>query len=134
TVAGSARLGVHEFRLVSSLGISSVGQLVVVDDPVVEESGDNNTLANANPVPIPAVVCGRIEAAEDVDSFKFHGRAGDVLTFEVLCARLEDKIHDLQKHADPLITLYDADGHELAGADDFYFADPLLSYKVAKTG
>jgi hypothetical protein len=129
-----AELGVREFRLASGLGISSIGQLVVVDQPVVVETGDNNTLAKANPIPVPSVVSGRIEAAEDVDFYKFHAEAGQVLTFEVLCARLEDKIHDLQKHADPLLTLYDGDGRELAANDDFYFADPLLSYKVAKSG
>ena len=79
-------------------------------------------------MPVPCVVCGRIEAAEDVDYFKFHAEAGQTLTFEVLCARLQDKIHDLQKHADPMLTLFDADGRELAANDDFYFADPLLSY------
>src|SRR5262249_514096 len=56
------------------------------------------------------------------------------LTFEGLCARLEDKIHDLQKHADPILTLYDDAGHELAANDDFYFADPLLTYSVSKSG
>src|SRR5207237_2905102 len=45
-----------------------------------------------------------------------------------------DKIHDLQKHADPMITLYDLDGQELAGNDDFYFADPLLTYSFPKAG
>src|SRR5262245_36181814 len=35
TVAPDAELGVREFRLASSLGLSSVGQLVVVDDPGV---------------------------------------------------------------------------------------------------
>jgi hypothetical protein len=119
---------------VSKLGISSVGQLVVVDDPVVQESGDNNTLAKANPIPVPCVVSGRIEAAEDVDYFKFHAQAGEVLTLEVVCARLEDKIHDLQKHADPLISICAADGRELAVNDDFYFADPLLTFKAPKTG
>ena len=53
-----------------------------------------------------------------------------VVTFEVFCARLQDKIHDLQKHADPMLTLYDAEGRELAANDDFYFADPLLSYTI----
>jgi hypothetical protein len=133
-VAPDAALGVREFRLASSLGISSVGQLVVVDDPVILESGDNNTLAKANSIPVPCVVSGRIEALEDVDFFKFHAEEGQILTFEVLCARLQDKIHDLQKHADPLLTLYDAQGRELAANDDFYFADPLLTYKVPKTG
>jgi hypothetical protein len=134
TVAADAALGVREFRLASSLGVSSVGQLVVVDDPVVVESGDNNSLEKANSVPVPSVVCGRLEAAEDVDYFKFHAEAGQVFTFEVLCARLEDKIHDLQKHADPMLTLYDAQGRELAANDDFYFADPLLTYSFTKPG
>src|SRR5262249_48614222 len=134
TVAPNAALGVREFRLASSLGLSSVGQLLVVEDPVVLENGDNNTPAKANPVTLPCVVGGRIEAAEDVDYFKFHADAGQALTFEVYCARLEDKIHDLQKHADPMLTLYDADGRELAANDDFSFADPLLSFTVPKAG
>jgi hypothetical protein len=134
TVAADAALGVREFRVATSLGISSVGQLLVVDDSVVQESGDNNTLAKANPISPPCVVCGRIEAAEDVDHFRFHAEAGQTLTFEVHCARLQDKIHDLQKHADPMLTLYDAEGRELAANDDFYFADPLLAYTFAKAG
>src|SRR5262249_28379152 len=113
-VAPDAPLGVREFRVATSLGVSSVGQLLVVDDPVVQESGDNNTLAKANPIPVPCVACGRIEAAEDVDYFKFHAEAGQTFTFEVQCARLQDKIHDLQKHSDPMLTLYDAHGRELA--------------------
>lgn len=133
-VAPDAALGVREFRLASSLGVSSVGQLVVVDDPVVSESGDNNTPERANPIQLPCVVCGRIEAAEDVDHFRFHAEAGQVVTFELLCARLQDKIHDLQKHADPRLTLLDAQGRELADDDDTYFADPLLAFAIPKTG
>jgi hypothetical protein len=134
TIAPDAALGVREFRLATTLGISSLGQLLIVDEPVVQESGANNTFAQANPIPVPSVVCGRIEAAEDVDCFKFSAKAGQALTFEVFCARLEDKIHDLQKHADPLIALFDADGRELASGDDALFADPLLSYTIPKDG
>ncbi len=134
TASADAPLGVREFRIATSLGVSSIGQLLVVDEPVVQESGDNNTLAKANPIVPPCVVCGRIEAAEDVDDFKFHAEAGQTLTFEVHCARLQDKIHDLQKHADPMLTLYDADGRELAANDDFYFADPMLAHTFARAG
>jgi hypothetical protein len=134
TVAPDAQPGVREFRLASSLGVSSTGQLLVVEEPVVSESGDNNTPAGANPISPPCVVCGRIEAAEDVDFFRFHAEAGQVLTFEVHCARLQDKIHDLQKHADPMLAVFDAEGRELAANDDTYFADPLLTFSVPKTG
>ena len=134
TVAADAPLGVREFRLASKLGISSVGQMVIVDDPVVSEISANNTPAQAQNIKLPCVVAGRLEALEDVDYFKFEAEAGQTLTFELYCARLQDKIHDLQKHAKPMLTLYDADGRELAANDHFYFADPLLSYTAPKTG
>lgn len=134
TVAADAPLGVREFRLASVLGISSVGQVVIVDEPVVLEAATNNTPAQAQVLTLPCVVGGKIEADEDVDYFKIEAQAGQTLTFELHCARLQDKIHDLQKHAKPMLTLHDAEGRELAANDHFYFADPLLHYKVAKTG
>ena len=134
TVDADAAPGVREFRLASPLGVSSVGQLLIVEDSVVMEAGDNNTPENANPLPIPGVMCGRIEVAEDVDYFKFKATAGQTMTFEVVCARIQDKIHDLQKHADPMLTLFDAEGRELAANDDFFFADPLVTYTFTKAG
>jgi hypothetical protein len=134
TVAPDAALGVREFRVAGPLGASSAGQLVIVDYPVISESGENGSLATANPVTVPCVVAGKIEAAEDVDFFRFRADAGKTFTFEVQCARLEDKIHDLQNHADPMLTLFDAQGRELAANDDCLFADPLLTYTFAKSG
>src|SRR5262245_26760801 len=90
TVGDDVLPGVREFRVASSLGVSSVGQLVITDHPVVEEKGDNNTREKANPIPVQCVVAGRIEAPEDVDHFIFKAKAGQTLTFEVQCARLQD--------------------------------------------
>ncbi len=134
TVAADAPLGAREFRLASTLGLSSTGQLIVVDYPVIEEKGNNNTPDRANAMTVPCVVCGRIEAAEDVDCYRFRAEKGKSYAFEVICARLEDKIHDLQKHADPLLRLLDAQGRELALNDDCYFADPLLTFTPALSG
>jgi hypothetical protein len=134
TVAVDAAPGVREFRIASTVGLSSLGQLLVVDAPVVREQPGINTFEKAQTAPVPSVVCGRIETAENVDFYKFTAKAGQVLTFEVHCARMEDKIHDLQKHADPLIAVYDDSGKELAANDDGYFADPVLEFKVAKDG
>jgi hypothetical protein len=134
TVAPDAALGPRDFRLASTLGISSVGQLVVVDEPVALEKSVNNTLPQAHAIPLPCVVAGRLEVVEDVDFYKFQAEAGQTLTFELFCARLQDRIHDLQKHAKPMLTLYDAEGRDLAANDHFYFADPLLSYTVPKSG
>lgn len=134
TVAADAALGVREFRIASSVGLSSLGQLVIVDAPVVVELPGINLPEKAQPVPVPSVVCGRIEIAENVDYYKFTAKAGQTLTLEVYCARLQDKIHDLQKHGDPLIAVFDESGKELAAADDGYFADPVLEFKAPKDG
>jgi hypothetical protein len=134
TASKDAALGPHEFRVVTTHGPSTVGQLLLVDDPVVRESGNNNTPAGANPLPVPGVACGRIEAVEDIDFYRFHGNAGTTYTFEVWGARLEDKIHDLQKHLDPLLTIYDSTGRELAANDDYFFADPYLVWTAPDTG
>jgi len=134
TVAPRAMPGVREFRVATRTGLSSIGQVVIVEEPVVVESGNNNTLATAQSVSVPVVVCGRIEASEDVDCFRFRAEQGQVCTFEVFAARLQDKIHDLQEHVDPILVLYDDKGRELASADDVRFADPFLAYRFERTG
>ncbi len=132
TVAPDAATGVREFRIASSLGISSLGQLLIVDAPVIPEQAVPSTMAKPMPITIPSVVCGRIRLVEAVDYYTFTAKAGQTLTLEVICARIQDKIHDLQKHADPLIAIFDTDGRELAAADDGYFADPVLTFTVPK--
>jgi len=134
SAAADAPLGVREFRIASDLGLSSLGQLVVVADPVILEAAGASTLAKPQAALVPSVVCGRIEVAENVDYYKFRTTAGKVLTFEVTCARIQDKIHDLQKHADPLIRVFDTTGRELASADDDFFADPVLTFTAPTDG
>jgi hypothetical protein len=80
TVARDAALGVREFRVASPLGISSLGQLLVTADPVVSERPNINTPKQAQAVPVPAVICGRIEKAENVDYYRVKATAGQVLT------------------------------------------------------
>lgn len=134
SIEKEAPLGVREFRIATSLGISSIGQLVVVKDPVIEEKNPNNLIPQAQPIKLPCVATGKLEAVEDVDFYKFDGKEGETVTFELYCARIQDKIHDLQKHAKPMITLYDGEGRELAANDTFYFADPMLSFTLPRTG
>lgn len=133
-VATDAALGVREFRLASSLGISTLGQLLIVSDPVVLETSENNTIDKAQAIQTPCVVSGRVEIAEDVDHFKFAAKASQTFTFEIVCARIQDKIHDLQKHSDPMLVLLDGTGRELASSDDTKFADPAMTFTIPKDG
>ena len=135
TVAPDAPLGPREFRIATPrMGSSTVGQIVVSDDAQVLEAEPNNDVAHAQAVPLPCDINGRIGQGEDIDSYKFSVTAGQAVTFVVQCARLLDKIHDLQEHADPVLILRDANGLELARNDDYYRADSLLHYKFDRAG
>jgi len=133
-VAADAEPGVREFRLATPNGASTVGQLVVVRDPVFVETADNNTADKAQAVTLPAVLCGAIEKNEDSDFYKFTAQAGQAVSFHVLGQRLEDKIHDLQNHLDPIVFLRDASGAVLAMSDNFFFADPFFTHTFAAAG
>jgi hypothetical protein len=134
TAAADALPGVREFRLATPNGASTVGQLVVVRDPVVAEAAENNSADKAQAVTLPAVLCGAIEKNEDFDFYKFNVEAGKSLTFHVRGQRLEDKIHDLQNHLDPIVFLRDAKGAVLAMSDNYFFADPFFTYKFEQAG
>ena len=107
---------------------------LVTEGIVILENNPNNTPPQAQAVALPVVLAGKLEAVEDLDYYKFESKEGETLTFEMVCARLQDKIHDLQKHAKPMLSLFDDQGRELAANDTFFFADPLLSYTIPKAG
>ncbi len=134
TATAEALPGVREFRLATPNGASTIGQLVVVRDPVVVEVADNNTPDKAQAVTLPATLCGAIEKVEDFDYWKFTAQAGQSVIFHVRCQRLQDKIHDLQAHADPILYLRDTKGGVLAMADNELFADPFLVHRFEQAG
>jgi hypothetical protein len=133
-VDASALPGVRDFRIATPQGASTIGQLVLVRDPVVFEQAKNDSLDVAQTVTLPATICGVIEKAEDVDLYKFHVANGESLTFHARSARCEDRIHDLQIHVDPIITLKNSTGTVLAMSDNYFFADPLLNYHFKGAG
>ncbi|MCS6776355.1 MAG: PPC domain-containing protein [Chloroherpetonaceae bacterium] len=135
TVAPDAPPGVREFRIATRrMGTSTVGQLVIGDEPEKIEAEPNNDRGQAQEATLPCVINGRIQQGEDVDFYRFRVAAGQTVTFAVLCHRLEDRVHDLEEHADPLIVLYDARGREIARNDDYYRADCLLHYRFDTSG
>ncbi|MCY2966358.1 MAG: hypothetical protein NT069_22460 [Planctomycetota bacterium] len=134
TVAPDAVPGVRDFRVITPQGASTVGQLVVGRDPVVAENPDNDTLAKAQLVNLPATICGTIEKAEDLDFYKFKIDAPTGLVFEVRSQRLLNRLHDMQIRVDPLITLRNATGGVLATSDNHFAGDPLLFYQFTQPG
>jgi len=132
TVAEDARPGVRDFRIVGPTGASTLGQLVITPDPVVVEQPKNDTPDLAQAIELPATVCGVIEKGEDVDYYRFTVADPTTLNFHCRGMRLEDRIHDLQQHVDPILTVKNATtGSTVAAADNTYAADPFLSHDFA---
>ena len=98
------RLGVREFRIATRLG-----RLVARPARRRRRPGRGREAGATTPPPRPSRC--RCPASSAAGSRRPRtsittgstAKAGQVLTFEVFCARIQDKIHDLQKHADPLV-------------------------------
>ncbi len=133
-IAPTAPAGIRDVRVATPRGVSTVGQLVVVDAPVSNESADNDEVTKAQKVALPATLCGRIEKAEDVDFFAFQASQGEEYVFHVQCMRLQDRIHDLQQHADPILILRDAHGSVLAASDNECKGDPTFVHQFSQDG
>lgn len=136
TASAETALGPRELRVVTPQGVSSIGLVVVVADPVVAEADDkaNDQPARAQAIKLPAAVAGTIGKTEDVDWYSLNVQAGQRVTFSLWGNRLQNKIHDLQQHLDPIVIVHDAQGRELAANDNHDFADPLLSYEFKEAG
>ena len=134
TVAADAMPGVRDLRVLTPQGVSTVAQLVVVEDQVINEQAKNDSIAEAQAIALPATVCGCIEKAEDVDFFKFKVEAGQSFVFHVRSQRLQDRIHDLQSHSDPILTIRNAQGSTIAAADNVFQGDPFLCHRFEQAG
>lgn len=135
TVDAGAAVGPREFRVVTSEGVSTVGQLLVVDQPVqLEAAGAHPTADKAHPIKVGSVTCGQIAAREEVDAYKLELKAGQDVTFAVTSFRFFFKRHSQVPPIDPVLTLFDSTGREMAGADDVALADPILRFTCPKDG
>ncbi|MBM80582.1 MAG: hypothetical protein CMJ78_08320, partial [Planctomycetaceae bacterium] len=126
--------GVRDYRIATPNGASTTGQIVIVSDPVRTEKEGNNSLETATEIELPATICGGIETNEDVDLFKFKITEPTSLSFHVRSMRLQDRLHDFQRHVDPIITVKNSSGSTLAANDNYFFGDPYLTYKFDRPG
>jgi hypothetical protein len=130
-VPADAPVGLGTLRVATKRGLSAARPFCIDDLPQVAKAADNREPKKAQPVPVPCVVTGRMDA-EATDYFKIPVKAGQRLSFEVLGRRLGSAF-------DPEITLLDAGtGLELPGgySNDApgLQTDPRLSYTFKKDG
>jgi hypothetical protein len=94
---------------------------------VVAEKEPNDGYKQAQALTLPALVDGVIAAPQDVDVFRFEGKAGQKVIAEVLAARHGSPL-------DGLLTLVDGRGAILASNDDAEGADPKIEFTLPRDG
>ena len=142
TASPDALPGVLELRVATDQAVSSVSHLKITDFPVVREDEKkvNNTRDDAQPITVPAAICGRVERFEDVDFFTFEGKAGQQITLEMFAQRATAGIHGMVVRGpliylmDSLLTLHGPNGQIVAQNDNFHGGDSFLAVTLPEDG
>ncbi len=151
-IATDAKPGERELRLVTPKGVSNplpfhVGQLpeftrkpmVTASKQVLgkEEQALRKRPADEveNRITLPCTVNGQIASGE-VNRYRFEARKGQRLVISTLGRQLVSYIADaVPGWFQPVLSLYDAAGQEVAYDDDYQFKpDPTILYEVPKDG
>jgi hypothetical protein len=135
-VEAAAAPGRRELRLKTPRGISNPIAFHVDVHPERTEREPNDEQAG-EPLTdsLPIVLNGQIMPG-DVDRFRFPARKGDKLAVVVLARALVPYLADaVPGWFQATVALYDAEGREVAYADDYYFRpDPILFFRIPQDG
>jgi hypothetical protein len=105
---------------------TATGQLLVTKG-VVAEKEPNNGYRQAQALTLPALVEGVVGSPQDVDVFRFEGKAGQKVVAEVLAARHGSPL-------DAMLSLVDDRGAILATSDDVEGSDPKVEVALPRDG
>jgi hypothetical protein len=152
TVAPDAEPGRRELRLVTASGVTNPLAFHIDQVPEVAREpmlisdmqvlGKEQLALRKRPpedvektITLPCTVNGQIASGE-VNWYRFSARRGQRLVFSVAARQLIPYIADaVPGWFQPVLTVYDADGDELAYSDDFRFKpDPTLMFEVPADG
>lgn len=99
--------GTHQFRIITPHGSSTVGKIVVSPYPETEEREPNNTLSESQEVTLPINVHGVLTTPGDMDSYRFHAKAGQEIVFLINTGGLGSRL-------DPVLDVFDSQGKQIA--------------------
>ncbi len=135
-IAPDVEPGQRQLRLVTPLGISNPRFFQVGSIPEYCEAEPNDKRADSGAqASLPVLINGQILPG-DVDRFSFDAKKG----MQVVAAASARELIPYLADAVPgwfqaTLVLYDADGSEVAYADDFrYHPDPVLSCEIPEDG
>lgn len=149
TIDSKAPTGNRELRLVTNTGLTNpmvfqVGVLPEIRELEPNDSGATpaptilpalSNLPKEEPLALPVLLNGQILPG-DADEFRFRARQGQNLVIETQARSLIPYLADaVPGWFQAALSLYDANGKEVAFADDYRFnPDPVLFYRIPADG
>jgi hypothetical protein len=127
TAAAEASLSPRELRVVAPGGVSNPLNLNVGQWPEVARRDPNTSLAEAQPVELPAVISGVLNTPAQTNHYKFKAQKGEEFVFEVDAARRGLAL-------DSSLMVLDLNGRELARNEDAVGLDSLLFFTAPADG
>jgi hypothetical protein len=127
TIAADAELGTKFWRVSGAWGGTRPRPFLVSDLPEFIETEPNSTPEQAERITLPVVVNGQIAGERDQDFFVFAAKAGDVVVFDVLAARIGSPL-------DPVVAITDTRGQRQEVQDVRVGNDPVIAFRVPATG
>ena len=100
---------------------------VIAAELVFDEQEPNAGFRKPNDISLPRIIRGVIQEPNDVDVFRFKGRAGGRILLETKSVRYGSPL-------DPILTAYDSAGHVLKSNDDADGTDARLSVVLPRDG
>jgi hypothetical protein len=110
-IAPSVEPGIYRFRLMTPMGTTNSLPFAITPFPEMAERGMNQSLETAQQVSLPATITGNIGRRGEVDYYRFKAQAGQQIVFEPVAAAIGSRLN-------PVITLFDGEGNQLAVNDD----------------
>ena len=135
-IDADARPGSRELRLWTPRGLTNPLCFQVGTAPEMLENEPNDSFANVKtPCDLPVMFNGQILPG-DTDLLRFRARQGQSLAIEAQARQIIPYMADaVPGWFQAVLTLYDANGRELAYVDDYRFnPDPVIFFKVPEDG
>ncbi len=128
-ISETAALGLHDFRVRTATGVSSLKTFSVGASKEVAEVEPNSDFARPQPIDMNVTVNG-VAGNEDIDYYRIRATKGERITVEVEGIRLGLTLFD------PYVAILDAKRFELASSDDsaLIWQDGLVSLVAPEDG
>jgi WD40 repeat protein len=127
-VAADARVGIHRVGVITPLGVPAFQAFAVARHPELSETEPNDDPAKVKPIALPMTLLGTVDRPGDIDHFRFEGKAGQQLIFEMVGRSLGSGLT-------AVVSLVDDHGKTIAEvSSDEGAADPTLTATLPHDG